>query len=309
MKPDYVFIVGVSRTGTTLLLQIFNKCPEMAVCRESFFLGHQFRWEGIRYLIRRRVGDLSDDTNVYKLIDFLYAGRFRRCTQGYWHWLRRRTDRKAFLEKVLAARDRSDRTIFAIMMEIHGDWQQQKRANAHDNLILGEKTPSHIYHVPTLLEWFPNSRIIHTFRDPRGIFASELRRRRAQPTGFPYRQLHRTGPLFTLCILLQVTYAWLRAAKLHFRYERLYPDKYYLLRFEDLVTNPEKSTKMLCDFLAVDFQDAMLEQKVWSRGFREGQAGFDNQAADRWKEVNPPWINSWFLFWGRGQLQALGYAD
>lgn len=309
MKPDYIFISGVSRTGSTLLLRILNKSTEMAISRETYFLGHQLPWEGIRHIIKRKIGDLSDDANVHELVEFLYNGDFKRNTHAYWSWLRENTEKEAFLRKLLAAHDRSDRTIFAIMMEIHGDWLQQKKASVCDHLILGEKTPSHIYYVPTLLEWFPNAKVIHTFRDPRGIFASELRRRKKQAFTFPYKQISQLGPLFTLYILLQVTYAWLRAVRLHFTYEELYPDRYYLLRFEDLVAEPEESIRRLCDFLEVDFQDAMLEQKVVSRGFRQGQVGFDRQAVDRWKEVNPPWINAWFLFWGKKYLQALGHID
>lgn len=309
MKPEYIFISGVSRSGTTLVMKMLDKSSDIAICRENAYLGHQLPWEGMRYIIKRKVGDLSDDTNVYRLADLLYAGGFRRSGLGHWAWLRKKTKKEAFREKVLAAPDRSDRAIFAMIMEMKGDFVRQNNADTPDDLILGEKTPSHIYYVPTLLEWFPNSKIIHMFRDPRAIFASELRRRSASPLRFPYRQLHRTGPLFTLYILLQVTYAWLRASNLHFKYEKLYPDRYYLLRFEDLVTDPESSTRELCGFLEVDLQEAMLEQKVAVHGFREGQAGFDHRAADRWRDATPPWINSWFLFWGKKYLHALGYAE
>jgi hypothetical protein len=307
MKPEYIFISGVSRTGSTLLLNMLNKSTEMALSPENFFLGHQIPWEGVRYVIKRKVGDLSDDANVYKLVDFLYKGDFNRGTLGYWGWLQKKIDREAFLKKILAAQDRSDRAIFAIMMEVRGEWAQQKKNKVKDYLTLGEKTPSHIYYVPTILEWFPNSRIIHTFRDPRGIFASELRRRKAEPLRFPYKQLHRTGILFTIYVLLQVTYAWLRAAKLHYKYEKLYPDRYFLIRFEELVADPEQSTKSLCKFLEVDYQEAMLEQRVRSRGFKEGKMGFDGKAAYRWQDINPSWINSWFLFWGNKHLQSIGY--
>jgi hypothetical protein len=307
MKPDYVFISGVSRTGSTLLLKILNSNPDIAICRENYFLGHQIHREGIRYAIKRNVGDLADDANVRKLVDFLYDGKFKRCTQTYWRWLRTKTDRKVFLQKILAAPERNDRTIFVTMLEMHGDWLQQRKGLANSHPILGEKTPSHIYHVPTLLRWFPNSRVIHTFRDPRGIFASELRVRSKSPLFFPYKQLSCAGPILNWFVLLQVTFAWLRAAKLHFRYKRLYPDRYILSRFEDLVIAPRKSIEQLCDFLDVRFYDEMLEQKVVGRGFSQGQPGFDQAAAHRWKEMNPPWVNQWFLLWGRKTLIELDY--
>jgi hypothetical protein len=309
MKPEYIFICGVSRSGTTLLLKMLNRSPEVALCPESFFLGHQLPWDGVRHVIKRQAGDLSKDANVHKLAILLYEGDFNRDNQGYWRWLRRKTSPVTFLEKTLAVEDRTDREIFAIMMEMRGDWARKQSGNVNGDLILGEKTPSHIYYVPTLLEWFPNSRIIHMLRDPRGVFASELRRRKAEPLRFPYKQLHRTGPLFTIFILLQVTYTWLRAGELHFKYQQLYPDRYYLLRFEDLVTDPETRTRELCRFLEVDFREALLEQRVVSRGFSEGQAGIESRAADRWKDLNPRWINSWFLFWGNEYLERLGYSE
>lgn len=307
MKPEYIFISGVSRTGSTLLLNMLNKSSEIALSPENFFLGHQLPWEGVRYVIRRKVGDLSEDANVYKMVDLLYKGDFSRGTLGYWGWMQKKIDRETFLKKILDSEDRSDRAVFAAMMEVRGEWAQQKKNKIEGDLILGEKTPSHIYYVPTIMEWYPNSKVIHTFRDPRGIFASELRRRKAAPLRWPYKQLHQTGPVFQIYVLLQVTYAWLRAARLHYRYEKLYPDRYYLIRFEELVANPERSAKRLCEFLGVDFQEVMLEQRVRSQGFNEGKTGFDGKAAYRWQEKNPPWVNSWFLLWGEKHLQSIGY--
>jgi hypothetical protein len=95
----------------------------------------------------------------------------------------------------------------------------------------------------------------------------------------------------------------------YFKYKERYPDKYYLLKFEDLINDSEKHIRRVCDFLGVDFQDKMLEQKVVSRGFQLGQAGFDAQAATRWKEHIDPWINNWFSFWFRKHLKEFGYAD
>jgi hypothetical protein len=309
VKPDYVFISGASRTGSTLLLKILNSNPDIAICRENYFLGHQIRREGIRYAIKRNVGDLIDEASVRQLVDFMYDGEFKRSTQTYWKWLRAKTDRETFLQKMLAAPVRDDRTIFATMLEIHGDWLQQRKGLAKSHPVLGEKTPSHIYYVPTLLQWFPNSRVIHTFRDPRGIFASELRVRRQYPLSFPYKKLSRVGPALFGFVLLQVTYAWSRAARLHTRYKRLYPDSYRLLRFEDLVTTPRKSIERLCDFLDVRFCIKMMDQKVVGRGFRHGQPGFDQTAVHRWKETNPPWVNKWFHLWGRKTLIELDYES
>jgi hypothetical protein len=277
----------------------------VAIARENWFLGHQIPREGIRYSIKRYFGELSKQTDAYRLVDFLYTGEFKRNNDGYWRWLREKSDKEKFLHKVLNAPDLNDRRIFLIMLELFGEWFQRLRGDRFKDIMLGEKTPSHIYYVPTILEWFPNSRIIHTFRDPRAIFASELRRRRLRPSSFPYNKLYRTRPLFFLFILLQVTYAWYRAIKLHFKYEKLYLDRYRLLQFEQLIANPEKCVRELCSFLCIDFNYEMLEVKVGSDGFKYGQSGFDRDAPERWKHVNPSWVNRWFSSWASVYLNRL----
>lgn len=309
MRPNYIFISGVSRTGSTLVRKILNTSPQIAISRENYFLGHQIPWEGIRYVIHRNIPHLSEKKDISNLVDFLFNSNFKRSNQAYWVWFRNEINKEYFLQKLLESPDLGDRTIFSILMEIYGNWLQQKKSNARDQVILGEKTPSHIYYVTTLLQWFPNSRIVHTYRDPRGIFASELRRRKQIPFNFPYRQLKKFNLLFTVFILLQVTYAWLRATKLHFKYNTLYPGRYYLIRFEDLVTYPEKTLKLLFDFLEIDYQDKILKQRVVSRGFLEGNEGFDKHAADRWKEINPPWVNKWYLILGKRYLRSMGYIE
>jgi hypothetical protein len=173
--------------------------------------------------------------------------------------------------------------------------------------IAGEKTPAHIRYVPTLMEWFPNARVIHMMRDPRAIFVSELRRRYKESDSTPYRQLKRVYPLFKSYILLQTTLAWLESVRRCRQYQKRFPGQYRLVKFEDLVREPEKQIRALCDFLGVEFQSEMLDQSVVSSGFQLGQAGFDAQAADRWRQTIDPLSNAWLAFWFRSYLKEFGY--
>src|SRR3954471_23674871 len=76
-EPDAVFIVGASRSGTTLMRTILERSPRIAIARENHFLGHLRESEGARYYFRR-LGDLHDDGVVRKLVDLIYSGEFQR---------------------------------------------------------------------------------------------------------------------------------------------------------------------------------------------------------------------------------------
>lgn len=306
MKTDFISIVGVSRSGTTLMRSILNSSNQIAICEENHFLGHLIYSEGARHKFRE-FGDLSDDDNVRKLVDYIYSGgleksfRKHRVMSYHWHWIIKCIDKKDFLQRILDS-DRSERALFSVMMRVYADHMGKP--------IMGDKTPAHLRYAPTLLEWFPDGRIIHMLRDPRAIFFSELRRREQQPSiTTPYKQLKRVGLLLKFFIVLQTTAAWFDSITRYFRYKELYPNHYYPLRFEDLVSDPEQHIRQVCDFLGIGFEEKMLDRVVVSQGFRQGQAGFDVQAASRWKKYVDPWINGWFQFWFRKYLKELGYVE
>jgi hypothetical protein len=299
---QYIFIVGVSRSGTTLMRRTLNTSDEIAIASENHFLGHVIASEGVRHRLRK-FGDLHDDDNLRRLVDYLYSDAFKRSSKyrdvsTLWRWLGRRVPKDTLLALLLAS-DRSERALFRAILQMY--------AHNKGKRVMGEKTPAHVRYVPTLLSWFPDGRVIHMLRDPRGIFVSELRRRSKQALSTPYKQLQRFTPAFKLFILLQVTVLWAESIYRFRQNKRRYPNNYYLLRFEDLVSNPEASIRQVCDFAGVDFQEPMLQQEVVSKGFQEGQSGFDARAAERWREYIDGWIDRWFRFWVRGPLREFGY--
>jgi hypothetical protein len=279
-EPEAIFIVGVSRSGTTLTRRILDRHSRIGIVTENHYLGHLLAWEGARHYFRR-LGDLHDDATVRRLVDLIYSPEFQRRSRlrelsPYWRWLTGRVPR-ADIEARLLACDRSERGVFEAFLRIYAD----RRGKA----ILGEKTPAHIAYAETLLAWFPDARIVHCMRDPRAIYVSELRRRAEDPTSVPYRQLVRVPPALATFVLLQVTWAWAAAVHRHRTLSRRFPGRYQLLRFEDLVVDPEGTLTDLCDFLGVEFEPRVLEQRVTSKGAMAGDSGFDAGAADRWRTL------------------------
>jgi hypothetical protein len=304
LKTHFIFIVGVSRSGTTLMRTTLNSSTQIAICDENHFLGHLIASEGVRHKFRK-MGDLSVDANVRRLVDYLYSGGLRtdsrlRGESFQWRWTVKRIERERLERKILES-DRSERALFTIMMEVFAEYKGKP--------IMGEKTPAHVRYMPTLMDWFPDGRAIHMLRDPRAVFVSELARRKKLAVTFPYKQLSRVGFLFKLFVILQTMLAWRESVTLLARYQALYPERYYLQKFEDLVTDPDREIRRLCDFLGVEFQAPMLDQIGVSKGFTAGQVGFDAHAAHRWKDHIDPRVDRWFTFWMGGHLRQFGYGD
>ena len=278
-EPEAIFIVGVSRSGTTLMRQVLGSHARIAIAGENHYLGHLLPWEGARHTFRR-AGDLRDDDAIRRLAGIMYSNEFLagsrlRESSPFWRWLAKKVPREEMEARLLAA-ERSERGVFTAVMRAYADKTGGKA-------IMGEKTPAHIGWVETLFDWYPDARVIHMVRDPRGVFVSELRRRSRHAVTMPYRWLVRVPVLMRAFILLEVTWAWAAAVSRHRTLTRRFPDRYRIVRFEDLVRTPEATIGEVCAFLGVALEQKMLQQKVVSKGSNLGQAGFDAGAADRWR--------------------------
>lgn len=309
--PKYIFIVGLPRTGTKLMVNILNATPSYrcALAPENFFLGRAFLPGAWRQM--QRYGDLRVDANVRRLVDAMYQGEFygeywERLQAGGWG-----VPTEVMLQ-MLRASDRSPQAIYwALLWAVAGS-----DASIDAQTILGDKTGPHLYHVPTLLRWFPEAKIIHTFRDPRAILASEHKkriaqwqRRRAKASSVRAFAMRLLQPLVSLLIVLYITTAWLRAAQLHYRYKQRYPQNYYLAKFEDLIHQPATQVPTICHFLGLPFDPAMLHPPTVDSSFeRTGESGFDPAVLTRWQSALQPWMKGWLHLWAGRVLKKFGYV-
>ena len=302
-EPEAIFIVGASRSGTTLMRTILERSPRIAIARENHFLGHLRESEGARFYFRQ-LGDLRDDDVVRKLVELVYSGEFQRRSRWrevspFWRWLVANVAQADVTDRLLAA-DRTERGLFAALLRTYADKQGRP--------IMGEKTPAHIAYVDTLLEWFPDGRVVHMIRDPRGVFVSDLRRRRGKLRK-PYSWLARVPGLLPTTILMQTTWVWRGAARRHTGYRKRYRDRYRLVRFEDVVRAPDETLSGLFAFLGVEVPPDPTNVKVMARGFKWGEEGLDAGAADRWREQIGGLSNRWLKLSLGIYMKRFGYTD
>jgi hypothetical protein len=301
-EPEAIFVVGLPRSGTTLMRMVLESHSRIAITGESHYLGRLVRWRGARRDFRR-AGDVRDDAAVQRLVERIYSEEFQRGsrlreTSSSWRWLARYVPR-AELEQRLLAGERSERGVYTAVLRAYADRRRKP--------IFGDKTPSHIRWAETLLEWYPTARIIHMVRDPRAVYRSQFKHRK--PEAVPYRWLLRVPWMMRAFILLEATWLWADAVSRHRTLSRRYPANYRMVRFEDLVRDPEAEIRRLCEFLGVQFEPAMLGQKVVSKGDRLADAAFDAGAADRWRASISTADARWLAILLGRRIEEMGYSQ
>jgi len=145
-KPP-VFIVGSPRSGTSLLRNMLNRHPSLAICGETHF-------DHYVYKRRRAFGDLSNLENRQRLVnEYLSVQRIRRLG----------LDVPSLREKLV----REATSYPALFAGVAGSY-----AASVGKERWGEKTPQHARIAELLCEWFPGAAILHIVRDPRDAVAS-----------------------------------------------------------------------------------------------------------------------------------------
>jgi hypothetical protein len=106
----------------------------------------------------------------------------------------------------------------------------------------GDKMPAYVLHMPELADMFLESRFVHIIRDGRDVALSAL-----AIDG-------KTNDLVTVAIDWRRRVEAGRAAG-----RRLGPDRYHEVRYEQLLSDPEPQIALVCQFLDLDYEPAMLQ--------------------------------------------------
>jgi len=105
----------------------------------------------------------------------------------------------------------------------------------------GDKSLHTEHHAEQIFHDYPGARILHMLRDPRDRYASSYTRWKVRRGGVGVG----TGE-------------WLSSVRLAERNERRFPDRYRIVRYETLASEPERSVRELCAFIDEPYDPVML---------------------------------------------------
>ena len=215
------FIVGLGRSGSTLLSRMLDANSAIAVFPETWC-----------YVILDRLGCLQNFSDPVEYQLFL---------NQVWDNLRFYNDPAARVWAQEAAKQPTYIGPTATVLDTFG------RAYAEDKgaRMWGEKTPGHVLWLRQIHDLFPNAKIIVTVRDPRDVLVSYDDR-----WGGGRRE---TAFLMNTAALVRY---YLRRC---FDDPGFPPDRFFTVKYEELTSRPVPLLKALCQFLEVDFQPSMVE--------------------------------------------------
>lgn len=216
--PSPVFIVGCGRSGTSLLRNLLRAHPRLAFPGESHFIPAFYQ----------AYGDPASSRE---------ACRLARILLSLW-WIRKwglSITPESFEDC------RSYRSVVSRLFDTYARQEHKER--------WGDKTPSYVLHVPTLLHLFPGCQIIHIYRDGRDVALSQF--------------THPSGQSRNAYIAAM---NWTRLVSVGRAVGATLPAQQYTeVRYESLIDDPESTLRRLCDFLNEPFSQEVLRPNFLER--------------------------------------------
>ena len=269
-----VFVTGASRSGTTLLSFILRNHHSVFGLKELHYFGTHWdpRVEG-------------KEATEAELIDAA-ADIFMRQAQG----ILTRGDKEPFLDaarKLVRELSTEDRNLAGTFVAA-----TTQLAKAENKTIPCEQTPRNIFYADSLLDQFPNAHIVHMLRDPRAVMSSQKGRWKRRSLATDTQKFSRYESLRVWINYHPYTIArlWKRATAQAMRMST--HSRFHVLRFEDLLSDPEHSVRNLCEQLGLEFEPAMLDvgriNSSHASSVGGAEKGFQTGAIDQWRDKLSP---------------------
>lgn len=227
-KIPFFFILGRPRSGTTLLKTLFDAHPNVKIPPElPVFLPLYQKFRRVKRWDREHLLAFID--HVFR--PGIFRNRISRTL---------RIDRDRFTEDLLKMEN--DCTIQDLLVKLnehsHSIFPKEKI------LIAGDKNPVYSVYMKRLINIFPKAWFICIIRDYRDNYVSLKN----------LREVILEAPVLSLQIA-----RWVYVTKLFLSCQDRYPDRFFIIRYEDLVARPEESVKDLCTFLGVPYNPVVFD--------------------------------------------------
>lgn len=243
-----LFLVGMPRSGTTLLRDVLNQSPKIAILDEETGFIPQFVDEF----------GLTASFHQDEELD-----RFYRLFSKTVFFKRKKTWQQVILSR--GEIERADRANIASLIRFI--YQYYANDGVSNEVIVGDKTPWHLVHMQLIKQIFPEAQFVHIIRDPRD-HAISMKRAWGRS-------------------LIRSAYRWHVAVRRARAEGALFGRDYMELRYEDFLEDPEAALSSICDFLGIGYDPAMLRlsKPVSSGGSARDQVHIISTNKDKYLKI------------------------
>jgi len=273
-----IFICGCQRSGTTALAVMFDRHPRIAIPRETQFFNKFAR---------------EDEARTARGAPAAHEDILARAMRNYFI-SRVGVTYEQVLEVYRLAEPTYPNLLRAIL-EAYCGVRGKPRP--------GEKTCDSLLHARSILKAYPTGRMICIVRDGRDVVRSLLKARVVwgKPPSFP-----------ALCL------KWNHYARQAIRVAKELPaDRFTMVRFEDLMTNPRGELQRLCTFVGEEFDPAQIQGTSEAGPVQACEAEWKSHAKDApdasrvaaWRRCRDPQLIARLSYHLGPTLRALGYPD
>lgn len=224
----FFMILGRPRSGTTLLRTLFDAHPNVKIPPEYPIILPLYQ--------KFRKVKVWDEKTILKFIDQIFkspAFNNRRLENL-------KLDREMYTSGLLAMVHSGTTQDFLKSFNYYSYSLFPKNEIQY----VGDKNPVYSIYAKRFLKIFPDARFICIIRDYRDNYISMK----------GLKDLNLEAPLLSL----QVT-RWRYVVRLFLACKKKYPEKFYILRYEDLVRNHEKVFHELCSFLGIPYDPVVFD--------------------------------------------------
>ncbi len=237
-----LFIVGNSRSGTTMMMRIMDRHPQVHSINEPHFF--ETMWSP------------SDQGKTISKTDAkeLYTKLFTRQRAGFFESVEEHGH--LYSKEIEALLDGwpSERPLTRI--QIYGSFLDYE-PHTHGKEKACEKTPQNVFYIKEILESFPEARILHMVRDPRATMLSQKNKWKRKDLGATFMTKKEVLRLRMNYHPITMSKLWNAAVQAGHHYS-INP-AVLEVRFEDLIQHPQDKVRLICEHFGLEFDETMLE--------------------------------------------------
>lgn len=254
-EPDYHFIVGIPRSGTTLLSFMFNRSNKILALHEPKHILHvikDYKHSGLKSLYHSK--------SYFKKIEQLH--NIKESPFKVNPKKNKETWKMPF----------DERSVKKISTQIALSFEFLNKKNTQIDAII-DKNPAYTINLDNIISHFPKAKFIITTRDYRAFTLSRMEKRK------PHKKIH---SYINECVI------WNYMHKFVFEAINKYPEKCLLIKYEELTSNPEIKMREICNFLNLDFSYSMLKTEDFELNQKLNIDSFSTRKKVKYTDLSKP---------------------